>query len=359
MRFLIIPLTLCFLFTLPALAAQPVVRGVYLTPSGIDPPTQNEKEEKRHALTLIQSYYRNEMLNDHRGSKTFKLKRDADNRVDIHEIEGEKTLEEYRNLVSNGDFDSIVAEIEKDEELGDGFSKDGGEIRVVFIDGMEFLTKNDHATTQSLCRISGDRLCKHYCFIPAASPILSYITAHEMGHAFGLDHNPKGKNFLMYKDAKKKSLNDTVLSADETRWLDCTKYFNDQNTDKSVPIITNVHEPQWVNHNRTIRLGFDIENEVSLHQVYLIRRSDDMVLDYDKIKSRRLTVGLETTMDPAARSIFVRVKILDTHGNYVYYDYDFSRFGRTVVRRDRFRAAPSMFVPHTVVGTWGAIKANR
>ena len=349
MRLLIIPLTLCFLLASPTFAGQPSVRGVSFTPSNVRLPTQEDIEEARRAMIQIQEFYANEMRN-HR-SKTFKLEKNANDRVIIHEIRGEERWEKYSNL------DLIRNEINK--EFGYEVSKGGDEITIVFITGLKLLPNKDAGLHQAEC--SDDFICKNICYIPAESTDWLLITAHEIGHAFGLHHNPKSKNpkgkkFLMYKYVRSKSLNGTGLSADEARWLDCTKFFNDQNTVQSVPIITEVHEPQWF--NRTIRLGFDVENAIPLHQVYLLS-NDRMVLDYDMIKSRRLTVGLETTVSSTARFIDLAVKILDTHGNHTYYKFHFSKFGVPVMKLPLARAAPSMFVPLTVVGTWGDIKANR
>lgn len=360
MRFLI-SLTLSLLLALlasPTLAGQPSVRVVRLTPSNLSPPTQDDIEEISDAMTESQEFFADEIQKRGKDSKTFKLERDKNNQVCIHKIKGKLTLKGYLDLVSNEELVPIAREV--NEALGyDKYLKGDDKITVIFIAGIEFLTGDNHATNVSSCPKQGAKLehddftCYHYCFIPADSTKLSYITAHELGHSFGLGHS-KSRKYLMYKDAVKKSLHHTRLSAQETRWLDCHRYFNDQNTVKSVPSIAKVHIPEWFNRRLRNEFRFDIENKFSLHQAYLLS-NDGVVLDYDYISSNKSTATFDVRTR-YLREFKVEVKILDTRGNYVHYDIDL--FNPPIDLSD-VRAAPSLTVPKTVVSTWGDIKANR
>ena len=72
---------------------------------------------------------------------------------------------------------------------------------------------------------------------------MSFLTAHELGHAFGLMHNPDGITVVMNGSPKPHNdssfdLDLVFLSEDETKWLDVHPYFNRQDYIKSTPKVT-------------------------------------------------------------------------------------------------------------------------
>ena len=348
---------LCLLLALSAFAAQPSVRLVCFTPKGIAPPTQEFIEKEIiDGMIEVQQYYADEVKKHNQESKKFKLER-KNNQVVIHKIKGKRYLKEYYNLRVQNDFDKIVKEIDK--ELGNGFSEGGGEIRVIFMIGMEFMTDESHAT--HLSRPIDRHYLKHYCFIAADSEKLPYITAHEIGHAFELEHNPKSKKYLMYKDAKRESLEDVRLSKDETRWLYCFSFFNDENNIKSKPTVDVSYISKWFLRRLYTKLQFDIENKYPIHQAYLVRQKSPeeegnyRVLGYDYMSKDKYTATFYVRTSYLRKFNDIRLKLLDTYGNYVFHDIDFLDLYTDLYGH---RAAPSLFVPQTV-GTWGEIKANR
>lgn len=337
-------LTLCFLFALPVLAEKPYVHGAYFTANNVLPPTPEDIEAARNALRVIQEYYKNGMIK-HGYSKEFQLKK-ADNKVDIRTITGKEPWKKY----------SANLRLIRDEvntEFGYKVSEGGETIIVVFLPHIKRLPGNLAGLHIPDC--SDDFICKNVVLIPGKSKHLLQVTAHELGHAFGL-HHAQSKEFLMHKSVRNKALDELGLSEDEARWLDCTKFFNDQETPKSVLNIVGVQEPQWLNKDRTLWLGFDIESEVPLHQVYLLRGG--VVLSYYYANACRQTVWFKTRISSTTRSIDVAVKMLDQHGNANFHAYHFSRIDPTVRRKPVVFGAPSMPFKKAIV-TWGDIKTHR
>ena len=360
---ILISLTLSLLvLASPAFAAQPSVRVAYLIPSDIFPLTQTninifiqtqvDKHNIAKAMTESLNFYAKEM--EQYDGKTFRIERDDNDHIVINDIKGSLPLKDYKNLVSNGEFRSIALEVS--EELDS--MKGDDEITVIFIAYMKSLTETSIATTYTLHPEQGNKLehadftCYHYCFIPVLSEKLSYITAHELAHGFWLEH-ARSRKYLMYKDAKKKSLYDTILSEHERHWLHCHRFFNDQDfdEDKSVPSITGIHIPDRFFRRRRSEFRFDIDNTFPIHQAYLlIPRNGDgnhEVVAYD-LNPRKSSVTFDVMTPHLTGSEKVRVSLLDERGNYVHYNISIDSADT--------RAAPSMTVPRILTTTWGELK---
>ena len=378
MRFLI-SVTLFFLLVLPALAVQPAVRVAHLIPRDLSVRAQENDEKIIEAWIRIQEdkgkirtaviesreFFQSEMEDHDKDSKTFKLEVD-NNGVVIHPVVGGDSLEGYKNLASNGNFVPIADEIDEALDYVRGLRGDD-KITAIFITGMGFLARNATATTLLLHPPQGGTL-EHddftgylYCFIPVNAANLSYITAHELGHTFGLSHN-RSKKFLMYEDPVKewlvvdKSLDDMILSEDEARWLHCHRFFNDQNTVKSVPSITKIHIPELFFRKSRNEFQFKVENSFEMHQAYLLvptnGSGNHKVVAYDYMPDKSITATFDVRTSLLGNLEGVRVSLLDERGNYVHYDIDL--FDLPAALADP-RAAPSMFVPKTI-GKWATLK---
>ena len=171
-------IAICFSLISPAFAGKPFVRGISFTASDREATTQNKME---NALIKAQIFFRNEMQRHKHGSMEFTIGRDINNSI-VREIQGAKPLTAYPKIESLAD--------EIDDVLGD-FSKDG-EVRVVFISGIDEISEKALATHRDGCSLEHGRFpCEDYVFIPADSEVdLALLIVHELGHAFGLGHHP-------------------------------------------------------------------------------------------------------------------------------------------------------------------------
>ena len=348
---ILISFTTILLLATCAYAQQPfTVRVVYFTPSDKSVPIEEVISQKRTIMIQVQKFYALEMRKYGYGEKTFTLEKDANNRVVIHKVRGTRKLKEYSNL-------NLIIE-ELDEKLGDSLNK--GEIRVVFVTGLKTIGRNEGGRNLWMCKLvenNGDLIdftCSHHNIIPAEEPhMLQQITAHEIGHAFGLNHNPDNERFLMKLimiRGRNKDLDLVDLSYDEARWLSVHKFFSDADQDKSIPKITKVHRLENININgkQLNRFKFDIKNDNLLHQAYLSRSGDSIVLGYDEITTRKTTAKFDVFRRNLVGFQTIRVDMIDIKGNMSHNYFDLPNVP----------GAPSN--PHLkALATWGEIKARQ
>ena len=248
-------------------ANQPLVRAIYLAPSDIGMPLEAERKAKANILLNTQRFYAKEMNRHGYGYKTFNLETDGNGKVIFHNINGNKTLRQYSNT------DVIVDEV--NNALGEGFNDKNG-LRVIYVAGAEKIdtsafnatwckTWRDHANNIV------DAICANYPIIPAnRSTLSSYLTAHEIGHAFGLQHNAGGKDFVMVstvEDNPSYDLDIVFLSPEEAKWLDKNRYFNNRKHIKAFPIVSRAEKFELA--TGYIRIVFDVKNKNRIHQSFL------------------------------------------------------------------------------------------
>ena len=339
---------ICALCISPAFAGNPIVRGIVFTGKG---KTAVDTEKVKIVLTNAKNFFEWEMRNQVKSPTTFNLEECEGAGFEIDEI-----VDVGRNFSDYPDFTSFAAVIdEKSPELSEF-----GEVRVVFLSGETDLGEDILGRHQPRC--SGPNQCEGYIFIPAdVDADMSLIVAHELGHAFGLGHQRSGK-LLMYKDVAGRTLYKTHLSEDEARWLQCNKFFTNNQPVLSTPGIDDIHLPEQfarnLNMRTSVKIRIDFSNTFRLHQVYLTHAIDGRVLDYAYFSEENpFTATFDVKTRDLRETTRIWVRILDSVGNYVYYhnvdlsDYDVD------ARQNRDRAAPSLLMRGTV-GKWGDLKAK-
>ena len=340
-----------FVFATCAYAQQPyAVRAVYLTPSDISEPLEEQISLKRNILIDVQRFYGKEMSKHGYGYKTFDLEKGDNNRVVIHKVKGKKTLREYSNTTF------ILNEI--DDTLGQDFSvKDI--IRVVFLTGAEKVHVGAYNLQRCLEHWQGninnviDRTCKEYSMIPAdRTTLMSFLTAHELGHAFGLMHNPDGITVVMNGSPKPHNdssfdLDLVFLSEDETKWLDVHPYFNRRDYIKSTPKVTKA--TKWELNTGFIRIVFGIKNKNELHHSQLVSKSRDEVVGWGDLNAENSTIEFNVHRRMFLKSDKVVLHLIDIEGNRLTHELD--------IELNDVPAAPSKPKVKTVI-IWAELKAD-
>lgn len=325
---------------------QLTVRAVYLTPTDETQPSEEEISLKRNILIDVQRFYGKEMNKRGYGYKTFNPEKDDNNRVVIHNIKGKRTLKQYEKLeLIRGEVNTV---------FGNPFNI-GAEnvIWVVFLTGAENI--NTGAYTLGMCLLweGVDHVCAYHSLIPVnRDTLITHATAHELGHAFGLNHNEGGELFLMKSEVKEDpsaDLDIVFLSDDECHWLDAHQYFNDRDRNESIPVVTKANK--WELNTGFIRIVFTVRNKHKLHHSYLQRRSGDknFVLGWGKLSDNKLSTEFLIHRREFIKKDKVNLYLIDVQGNIFFQDLN--------IELNDAPAAPSRSKAK-VVTTWSELKTN-
>ncbi|MDE0313381.1 MAG: hypothetical protein OXM61_00635 [Candidatus Poribacteria bacterium] len=155
--------------------AEPPIELIYWKASDVQTPSQEDIDSTFNVMVEIQSFFASEMNRHGFGEKTFDFNRD------IKVIEGKLRRSQYSSLWT------IVNESDLIERGLDN------QIYVVFMGGTGPIA-GASAASQQLCANIPEQLiyCNNLVVVPAKHDrLLEVLLAHEIGHAFSLDHAPK------------------------------------------------------------------------------------------------------------------------------------------------------------------------
>ena len=271
-----------------------------------------------------QRFYATQMKNNGFGRKTFTFETDEHGKAKVYLFKAQHPDDYYRE----GTIKKIRTEVTKHFDR----SKN---ILLVAIDVQNgVFAKKGRFRTTGLGNVSGFTYSKKLrralhggrVFVSASNTDLDWDTiAHELGHAFGLQHDFRGRypRIMSYANGRPK------LSKCAAEWLDKSRFFNPNRPffDKRATIEM-LPLPDAAD---AIPLQFEITDEDGLHQVQLIvptSPSDPVTKQGDKLHScqslngvKKATVAFEL---PKTSVKEIELWMIDMHGNIVWREFDFS-----------------------------------
>ena len=282
------------------------VRLVYFRPSdrtaqqGID----------AHLTTLVKDVQRFYAAQMHRyGGKTFTLETDADENPVVHHLDGEFTDAYYQQDTFGRVQIEIEAAFDTDKhvylvavDVSNEVVNDGGQGEVCGIGGGGWQSEHDSEVWK---RGTGG-----LAVIPASGNCFNVgVTAHELGHTFGLEHDFRDEAYLMSYGSQ------TRLSADAVEWLSVHRYFNTGQTgfahDTTLTVVS----------LRASELKFQITDADGLHQVQLLipTIASDPVSGLKLHSSKRLNGETDNTVMFAVPELTgnpeITLQVIDRHGH--------------------------------------------
>ena len=318
-------------------APENMVRLVYFLPN--DRSVRPERVEAfRQLIKDAQEFYADQMESHGYGRKTFNIETEANGTPIVHRIDGKFNENHYYTGVSDfkiweeiyEHFDDLqhiylIAIDLSQETLNDGgscglggigFLPIGGEAWGAF--GGKFSIRHRHET-------SGEEALGGSAIIPASGHCFydtKYtqnhkirVTTHELGHAFGLDHDFRGGKWN----------NDTVmggrafhLSSCAAEWLSVHRFFNTKPIDKnqrgSVSLLG-----LRASERSEIHLRFQVNDPNGLHQAQLLVPEDGswgplMLVDCQELDGQTQTVEFVTTELAAISPDRVVLQFMDDLG---------------------------------------------
>lgn len=246
---------------LQQIVEQDIVRMIYFLPN--DRPRLSNVETKLDKLIRdTQQFFANQMQVHGFGRKTFTFETDENGNALVHQVVGKSADLHYHT-----DTDTKVV-----DEISERFD----------------LSKNLYLIVADVSsdKIAGENTCgvgwnpvfedsdrwketQRYAIIPAEGDCFDEdsgvpLTAHELGHAFGLEHDFRNNSYIMsYGDSPNK------LARCSAEWLDASRFFN------TYQIYFNergaIFEPElYETPPDAIRIRFEVTDDDGLHLAQLI-----------------------------------------------------------------------------------------
>ena len=285
-----------------------IVRLIYFLPNDRSP--QPDIDEKLDTLIKdVQQFYAEQLDNHGFGKKNFTLETDATGQAVVHHVDSQFSDAYYHH----GTMEKAI------DEIAERFASSTS-IYLIFID----IGKGtfDHLGTEA-CGV-GSASGPYYdgiAIVPASGACFEGdfgrdVVAHELGHAFGLQHDFRNSSYLMSYGGDRNQ-----LSYCAAEWLDVHPYFNTNHpyADKLATITMQAHRQS----SEAIRLRFEVTDADGLHQAQLLTLADpaDETLEFPKLLSCRSLNGgsntvefVTTQLTPTTASVFLHV--IDIYGNF-------------------------------------------
>lgn len=225
-------ITLLFLF-LSSAFAEPPIKVIYWKSSDVEMPRQDEIDRLRDVMIEVQKFFASEMNRYGFGEKTFAFE-------NIEVVEGKLKVNQYTSALT----------IHRETPLTENGLDN--QIYVVFLGGTGEIGRGN-AVSQQLCANIPEQLiyCNNLVVIPTGTHHITLpLLAHEIGHAFSLDHPQhrliKNKVDVMYFPLHvipgvKMTLKDFALNQNDAEFLNNGGRLSVQQDSQEVEIDTDVN----------------------------------------------------------------------------------------------------------------------
>ena len=230
-----------------------LVRLIYFTPKD-RPFKERITDQMVTHMHIVQTFYADQMENHGYGRKAFAFETDAKGEMVTHQVKGQFTDTHYLYNTTK----KVWTEIQEQFDV----SKN---IFVVIVDISSSSIRGALGHGSSLL---GGR--SGILWI-SKSGMQSQVIAHELGHAFGLQHDFRNNQFLMSYGSYNPSstqLRRTVLSNESAEFLDVSRFFNSNRTFSShgPPQIKITSSLEYPPGSDKIHVRFELFDLDGLHQ---------------------------------------------------------------------------------------------
>ena len=292
---------------LQTLQQRDMVRLIYFLPK--DRRAQQGVDTQLDTLIKdTQQFYADQMKLSGFGRKTFTFESDVNGRAVVHHVTGKFNDWYYRSDT----LDKVM------EEINEQFDRARHLYLIAINIGSELID------TQACGRGGFEWSGGGKAIIPASGSCFNLgVTAHELGHAFGLEHDFRDDTYLMSYGGRSRHR----LSPCAAEWLDASRFFNTSDIAYNEPTTIQMLPPLAYPPNAT-SLRFEIADTDGLHQAQLIiptaigdptdgeKLHGCKSLDGEMNRIEFITTGLT---DSAANEVILRV--IDVNGNFTQETY--------------------------------------
>ena len=273
-----------------------VVRFIYFVPRDRIP----QKDITTRIDTVVkevQQFYAEQLEYYGHGRKTFTLETDAGGKALVHQVVGRFNDEYYRE----GTWTKIQNEIGPTDDKY---------VNVVIAEISE-LIDHRYCGLGAFWTGGGRALVLERCMSMG-------VIAHELGHAFGLEHDFRSDNDIMSFGFK----HPLRISKCAAKWLDGHRFFNPDQTEFNEPTTIEMFTP-LANPPRGVILRFKIDDADGLHHSQLLGPtapndpSDGIKLyDCKLLSAENEMIEFIIPELPADAGTGVTLRVVDTEGNF-------------------------------------------
>ena len=311
---------LCFIFTLYTFvmfafvpnsfaqntSPQYVVRVIYFIPNDLQP-RPNIDNILDTKIKEAQQFYADQMEAHGFERKTFRFEADANGNVLVHHLKGEFNDLYYQNRSIGS---SIVW-----EEVSKHFDTSNNICVLVLESKDHYLDGTNHKSGGNIILGRGGGNSRSGTVLLPAVDL--HATIHELGHAFGLQHDSRVHAKRIYTELS--PARDWMISSFcVAEWLDVHRYFNptqkpiNQNT--SVQMLT----PVLDSPPHAIRLQFEVSDPDGLYQAHLFKPFGyASIIGCQRLDDKTTAIVEFVTTDLIGGNS-VSIIVMDKNGNFIW-----------------------------------------
>ena len=237
--------------------AREMVRLIYFRPS--DRPHREGIDSELDTVIKWTQYFYAEQMQDYGDRKTFAFETEDTGYAQVHHVTGKFTDTYYHQDT----YDKVVKEVTEQFDTSSN-------VYLIAVDvSSEFINNEGtcgiggggwHSSDNELWR----RNFGGVAVVPASGICINpSVTAHELGHVFGLEHDFRDDAYLMAYGTQQR------LSPCAAEWLDAHRFFNTDPTFFNAATTVEMHTAHAA-EPRTLRLPFELTDADGLHQAQLL-----------------------------------------------------------------------------------------
>ena len=279
-----------------------LIRLIYFTPQD-RPFKQRIADQIELQMEVVQTFFADQMEAHGFGRKTFAFETGVKGKTIVHQIKGKFPDKHYLNNTTR----KVEAEIKERFSL----SKN---VYMIVVD------TSDKYINGALGFGSSRRGGQSGILWIAKSGFQSTTIAHELGHAFGLQHNFRNERFLMSYGSfhlSSTQLKKRQLSKEAAEFLDASTFFNANRTfsSQSVPEIKIISPLEYPPSADSIRVIFELSDPDGLHQARF--HTNPNITDKDLAKFSRGTPAFKASKQLNGQKVTVafdyKISKVDVH----------------------------------------------